>query len=208
MNMQTFKIRAFCIAAMLVMNAHLATAQQTPAGPEVELDTTEGRIVIEMNAEKAPKTVANFLEYVQSGHYDGTVFHRVIPNFMIQCGGMDENLKAKETNPPVRNEAGNGLQNKKYTVAMARTDDDPHSATCQFFINTTDNAFLNRDEARGSAGCAVFGRVVKGLDVVDKIGGTQTHVRSNPAAPSILMDHVPITPIVIKSAKVLSKKNY
>ena len=209
MRRQTFQIRAFCIAATLACGGHLAGAQdaasETSTAPEVELDTTEGKIIIELNPEKAPKTVANFLEYVESGHYEGTVFHRVIPNFMIQCGGMDKNLKEKETKPPVRNEAGNGLKNKKYTVAMARTN-DPHSATCQFFISTADNPFLDRDDASGNAGYAVFGRVVKGLDVVDKIGATQTYARPNPAFPAMLMRDVPVTPIVIKSVKVLSEQ--
>jgi cyclophilin family peptidyl-prolyl cis-trans isomerase len=208
MHLPTFQVRSFCIAATLLLNVQLATAQQTSVGTEVELDTTEGRIVIEVHVDQAPKTVANFLQYVESGHYEGTVFHRVIPDFMIQCGGMDENLHEKKTRQPVRNEAHNGLKNKKYTVAMARKP-DPDSATCQFFINTGENnEFLNRDEARGNAGYTVFGTVVQGLDVVDKIGNTQTHVRSNPAAPSILMEHVPVTPIVIKSAKVLSNNRY
>jgi cyclophilin family peptidyl-prolyl cis-trans isomerase len=208
MHLPTFQVRSICIAATLLLNAQWATAQQTSVGTEVELDTTEGRIVIEVHADEAPKTVANFLQYVVNGHYEGTVFHRVIPDFMIQCGGMDENLHEKKTRLPVRNEAHNGLKNKKYTVAMARKP-DPDSATCQFFINTGEkNEFLNRDEARGNAGYTVFGTVVQGLEVVDKISNTQTHVRSNPAAPSILMEHVPVTPIVIKSAKVLSNNRY
>ncbi len=139
----------------------------------VALDTTEGKIVIELDAEKAPKTVANFLDYVMSGHYEGTVFHRVIKDFMIQGGGMDENLKEKEVKAPVRNEAGNGLKNNKYTVAMARTN-DPHSATSQFFINTADNGFLNREQAQDGFGYTVFGKVVEGMDVVDKIGVVKT----------------------------------
>ena len=220
--MRAMSIGAFCTVVMLISGAGFATvtAQETPTEtaaaseatasnpaerPEVELDTSEGMILIELNAEKAPKTVANFLEYVESGFYENTVFHRVIDGFMIQGGGMDEKLMEKKTLPPIVNEAGNGLTNKKYTVAMARTN-DPHSATSQFFINTADNAFLNPDSAQGSAGYAVFGRVVKGLDVVDKIGKTQTNARPNPAFPAMLMRDVPVTPIVIKSAKVREKK--
>jgi peptidyl-prolyl cis-trans isomerase A (cyclophilin A) len=204
MHLQAFPVRFVCAVATMLLIVPTAVAQQASPGMEVELETTEGRIVIELDAQKAPKSVANFLEYVESGHYRGTVFHRVIPGFMIQGGGMNENLLEKGSRPPVRNEAGNGLQNTKYTIAMARKP-DPESATCQFFINTGDNKeSLDRDEARGNPGYAVFGHVVKGRDVVDKIGSTQTHVRPNPSAPSILLEHVPVSPIVIKSARVLS----
>jgi cyclophilin family peptidyl-prolyl cis-trans isomerase len=220
--MQIMSIRTFCVTATLVLGVAVAAAQDVPgqeggngetsgnatntsSAPEVELDTTEGKILIELNPEKAPKTVTNFLDYVESGHYDGTVFHRVIDGFMIQGGGMDGNLKEKKTKPPVLNEADNGLINKKYTVAMARTG-DPHSATCQFFINTADNTFLDRANAADGFGYTVFGRVVKGLDVVDKIGSTPTNARPNPAFPAMLMRDVPVTPIVIKSARVVSKK--
>ncbi len=215
MQMRIPSIGAFCATIALAVGVSCATAQETSsdaaspardpsAYPEVELDTSEGKILIELNAEKAPKSVANFLEYVNSGHYENTVFHRVIPGFMIQGGGMDKTLKEKETKPPIRNEAGNGLVNKKYTLAMARTN-DPHSATCQFFINTADNAFLDPNVAQGSAGYAVFGRVVKGLDVVDKISATPTGPRQNPDFPAMLMRDVPITPIMIKSARVVTK---
>lgn len=208
MQIRTMSIRAFCIAATLILGVLAAKAQETagPARPEVELDTTEGKILIELNPEKAPKTVANFLEYVESGYYAGTVFHRVIDGFMIQAGGKDENLKDKETKPPIRNEAGNGLVNKKYTIAMARTN-EPHSADSQFFINTADNPDLDRNDAQGLAGYAVFGRVVKGLDVVDKISSTKTYSRPNPDFPAMLMQNVPAKPIVIKSAKVLTKES-
>lgn len=171
--------------------------------PEVELQTSEGTIVIELNAEKAPKTVANFLDYVKSGHFDGTVFHRVIKDFMIQGGGLDANLKEKDTRPPVVNEGGNGLDNKEYTVAMARTS-DPNSATSQFFINTETNSFLDRKNSRDGYGYAVFGRVVKGLDVVDRIEGVETGAKPDPRG--ILMRDVPVEPVVIKKATVLSKK--
>jgi cyclophilin family peptidyl-prolyl cis-trans isomerase len=171
----------------------------------VEFDTSEGKFVMELNAEKAPKTVENFLKYVESGHYDGTVFHRVIPDFMIQGGGFDQALKEKETLPPVRNEGDNGLTNDRYTVAMARTP-DPHSATAQFFVNTSaklgGNSSLNRAEARDGFGYTVFGKVTKGTEVVDKIGATKTQSIPDPARPNRLMSDVPATSIVIKSAKV------
>ncbi len=187
------------------MGGPLSAADGSSNPVLVELDTTEGKIVLELNAEKAPKTVANFLDYAMSGHYEGTVFHRVIKDFMIQGGGMDKNLKEKEVKPPVRNEAGNGLKNDKYTVAMARTN-DPHSATSQFFINTADNGFLNRDQAQDGYGYTVFGKVIEGMDIVDKIGTVKTGAHPNPAFPAMLMRDVPVTPITIKSAKVVAKQ--
>ncbi len=193
--------RIMCLtAAMSLLGFSITSAQQPVL---VEMVTSEGRIVLELNAEKAPKTVANFLQYVKSGHYEGTVFHRVIPDFMIQGGGMDKDLKEKDTLPPVRNEGGNGLKNKKYTIAMARTP-DPHSATSQFFINTGEkNDFLNREQAQDGYGYTVFGKVIEGMDVVDKIGKTQTEARANPAGFGQLMRDVPVNPIEIKSVKVL-----
>ena len=135
--------------------------------PLVEFDTSEGKFVMELYPDKAPQTVENFLKYVGSGHYDGTIFHRVIRNFMIQGGGFDQKMKEKETGPPVRNEADNGLGNEQYTVAMARTA-DPHSATAQFFVNTNaqpgGNGFLNRDQARDGFGYTVFGKVIDGTE--------------------------------------------
>ncbi len=210
MHMKNLKIQAFCIAAMFVFGGPLSAADEAASGSssavQVALDTTEGRIVIELDAEKTPKTVANFLDYVMSGHYEGTVFHRVIKDFMIQGGGMDENLKEKEVKPPVQNEAGNGLKNKKYTIAMARTN-DPHSATSQFFINTGDkNDFLNREQAQDGFGYTVFGNVVEGMEVVDKIGNVKTGAHPNPTFPAMLMRDVPVTPITIKSAKVVAKQ--
>ena len=164
--------------------------------PYVELETTMGNIVIELNQEKAPNTVANFLEYVKSGHYDGTIFHRVIDGFMIQGGGMDANMKEKSTNAPIQNEADNGLKNEVGTIAMARTS-DPHSATAQFFINVKDNSFLNFSGKNPQGwGYAVFGKVVKGMDVADKISQVQTH----DVGP---YQNVPSKPVVILSAKVL-----
>lgn len=166
--------------------------------PYVELETTMGNIVIELNQEKAPNTVANFLEYVKSGHYDGTIFHRVIDGFMIQGGGMDANMKEKSTNAPIQNEADNGLKNEVGTIAMARTS-DPHSATAQFFINVKDNSFLNFSGKNPQGwGYAVFGKVTEGMEIVNKIKGVPTGKYGFHA-------DVPTTPVVITHAKVIEK---
>ena len=166
--------------------------------PIVELDTTYGNIVIELNAEKAPITVANFIDYVESGHYDGLIFHRVIDGFMIQGGGMDSDMNEKRTGTPIKNEADNGLKNTTGTIAMARTS-DPHSATAQFFINVRDNDFLNYSSPTPQGwGYAVFGRVIEGMDVVNQIKGVPTGRFGYHA-------DVPTTPIVINSAKVIKK---
>ena len=143
--------------------------------PKVELHIADyGVITIELDAEKAPKSVANFLNYVRKGHYNGTIFHRVIPGFMIQGGGFDTAMNQKPTDAPIENEANNGLKNDKYTVAMARTQ-APHSASAQFFINVADNAFLNHTAPSMQGwGYAVFGRVVAGTDVVDRIESVKT----------------------------------
>ena len=142
------------------------------SNPKVELHITNyGVITLELDADKAPKSVENFVNYVKKGHYDGTIFHRVISNFMVQGGGMDAEMNQKPTDAAIENEATNGLKNDKYTVAMARTN-APHSATAQFFINTTDNDFLNN--SAGNWGYAVFGKVVGGTDVVDKIKAVKT----------------------------------
>ncbi|MDB5854827.1 MAG: peptidylprolyl isomerase [Herminiimonas sp.] len=158
--------------------------------PQVQLKTSMGNIVLELYPEKAPKSVANFLEYVRNGHYNGTIFHRVIESFMIQGGGFDANMVQKKTRPPIENEARNGLKNDAYTVAMARTS-DPNSGSAQFFINVKANNFLNYPGQDG-AGYAVFGKVIKGMDVVDKIK----------AVPTGRMD-VPQEPVVIESASIL-----
>ncbi|PIE69453.1 MAG: peptidylprolyl isomerase [Deltaproteobacteria bacterium] len=140
----------------------------------VRMETSKGVIVLELFEEKAPRTVKNFLRYVKDGFYEGTIFHRVIRNFMIQGGGMDEKMQEKKTFSPIKNEADNGVKNEAYTVAMARTM-DPHSATAQFFINTVDNAFLNhRAKSEEGWGYAVFGKVVEGKDVVDAIKAVET----------------------------------
>ena len=155
---------------------------------KVKLATTMGDIVIELDAAKAPKTVDNFVQYVKSGHYDGTIFHRVIGNFMIQGGGMTADMKQKPTRAPIPLESRNGLTNVRGSVAMARTN-DPNSATAQFFISVVDNAFLDAANARDGHGYAVFGKVVSGMDVVDKI-------RAVPTGPG----DVPVQPVTIKSA--------
>jgi len=145
------------------------------SNPQVELHIAGlGTIKIELDAAKAPNSVANFLSYVNKGHYDGTVFHRVIPGFMIQGGGFEPGMTQKATDKPIDNEANNGLKNTKYTLAMARTN-DPHSATAQFFINIADNGFLNHTAPSAQGwGYAVFGKVVAGTDVVDKIAAVKT----------------------------------
>jgi peptidyl-prolyl cis-trans isomerase B (cyclophilin B) len=160
--------------------------------PMVKLTTNHGVITLELNAEKAPETVANFLKYVESGFYNGTVFHRVIDNFMVQGGGFLPGLKQKPVNAPIKNEAANGLTNDNYTVAMARTS-DPHSATAQFFINVKNNDFLNYTAS--SPGYAVFGRVVEGKDVVDKIKKVATENRG-------MHQNVPVEDVVIEKAEV------
>lgn len=166
--------------------------------PKVALKTTQGVIVLELYPDKAPKTVANFLDYVQSGFYDGTIFHRVIPGFVIQGGGFDASLVQKKTKEPVENEAANGLSNLRGTVAMARTA-QVHSATSQFFINLTDNTFLDhRDDSARGFGYCVFGRVVEGMDVVDAIAAMPT----GPAGP--LARDVPQKAVVILKAELLA----
>ena len=163
----------------------------------VLIKTLLGDMTLELEADKAPATVANFVEYAQSGHYDGTIFHRVINNFMVQGGGFDTDMRQKGTNAPIQNEANNGLKNDRGTIAMARTM-DPHSATAQFFINVSDNDFLNfSGENMQGWGYAVFGRVVEGEDVLDKI-------RVVPTGSQAGHQDVPTDPIVIESVTVLS----
>jgi peptidyl-prolyl cis-trans isomerase A (cyclophilin A) len=178
-------------ASILASQAWAAEPAAPPAGPStrVALETSQGRIVVELQADKAPKTVANFLQYVNDGFYDGTIFHRVIAGFMIQGGGLSEAMVEKPTRPPIPIESNNGLKNKRGALAMARLP-DPNSATAQFFINVVDNAFLDYP-GRDGAGYTVFGKVVEGMDVVDKIRA----VRTGPG-------DVPLTPITIKTARV------
>ena len=162
----------------------------------VELQTSAGTIRVELDDLKAPASAQNFIDYVEAGHYDGTVFHRVIKGFMIQGGGMDASMKQKATRAPIANEANNGLTNEKYTLAMARTN-DPHSATAQFFINTTNNAFLNfKSESAQGWGYAVFGKVVSGQDVVDQIERVATGRKG-------FHDDVPLEAVTILKACVV-----
>jgi peptidyl-prolyl cis-trans isomerase A (cyclophilin A) len=172
--------------------AGLAAFSAPAWADKVRLTTSMGDIVIELDAQKAPKSVANFEAYVKEGHYDGTIFHRVIPNFMIQGGGMTADMREKPTHKPIENEASNGLHNGIGTVAMARTN-DPNSATAQFFINVHDNGFLDANPAQGNPGYAVFGKVVSGMDVVDRI-------RTVPTATKGIFQDVPVAPVVIKKA--------
>lgn len=165
---------------------------------KVALNTNYGRIVLELNAEKAPKTVANFVEYVKSGHYNGTIFHRVIDGFMVQGGGFDDKMKQKSTNAPIQNEADNGLTNDIGTVAMARTM-DPHSASAQFFINVGNNGFLNHSGKNPQGwGYAVFGKVSEGMDIVNKIKGVPTGNAGG-------HQDVPRDGVVIESAEVVAE---
>ena len=169
--MHIFKVfSAFALSFSLT-----ALAANSPTShPQVEIKTNLGKVVLELYPDKAPKTVDNFLHYVKDGHYTGTIFHRVIPGFMIQGGGFDKTFKQKSTRPPVENEAGNGLKNEIGTVAMARTT-DPHSATAQFFINVANNTFLNHTSPtpRGY-GYTVFGKVIEGMDVANRIAAVPT----------------------------------
>jgi peptidyl-prolyl cis-trans isomerase A (cyclophilin A) len=177
---------AQALAALLLATALPGWAQK------VRLATSEGDIVLELDAAKAPKTVENFLAYVQAGHYDGTIFHRVIENFMIQGGGMRPDLSPKPTRAPIALESKNGLANLRGTVAMARTM-VPDSATAQFFINVQDNAFLDAANSRDGHGYAVFGKVVAGMETVDKIKAVPT---SNAAGQA----NVPVKPVIIRKA--------
>ena len=179
-------------AAGLALIAALSpTMAAEAASPQVRLETSSGVIVLALDAAKAPATVANFLAYVDAGHYDGTLFHRVIPGFMIQGGGFDRDFRQKETRAPIENEAGNGLKNLRGTVAMARTN-DPHSATAQFFINSVDNGFLDHTAKNPNGwGYAVFGRVTEGLEVVDAISQAKTGAKNGhqdaPVEPVVLL---------------------
>ena len=175
--------------SLLVCTAFAAGAAEAK-NPVVLMDTSLGKIKIELFAKEAPISVKNFLEYVNKGFYNGTCFHRVINGFMIQGGGFTADMKMKPTNTPIKNEAGNGLKNDRGTIAMARTN-IPDSATSQFFINVVDNAALNRPNPDGY-GYAVFGKVIEGMDVVDKIKGVKTRMNMG-------MRDVPETPVVIKS---------
>jgi len=182
---------------LVILSATAAGSGAMAADPQVDLKTSLGTIRIELYPAKSPKTVANFLQYVKDGHYSGVIFHRVIPNFMIQVGGFDRDMKEKKTREPIQNEAKNGLKNDIGTLAMARTN-APHSASAQFFINLKDNDFLNYPGQDGW-GYAVFGKVVSGMDVVNKIAKV-------PTGNSGHFSDVPREAIVIESATLVGDK--
>ena len=189
-------MKAILIATLIAVGVVLAAgAADKPApNPKVVLETSKGRIVIELYLQKAPETVVNFLDYVDAKFYDGTIFHRVIPGFMIQGGGFNVFMQRKSGKKPIKNEADKGLNNDRGTIAMARTQ-DPHSATAQFFINTVDNDFLNHRGKSGQAwGYAVFGKVIQGMDVVDAISSMKTENAG-------MMRNVPVESVLIVKAK-------
>ncbi len=191
--MKTTSVLALVFAATVAV---AFAAENTAHNLQVFLDTSKGKIVIELFPQKAPVSVKNFLSYVDEGFYNKTIFHRVIPNFMIQGGGLTAAMKPKNTKPPIKNEADNGLQNQRGTIAMARTQ-NPHSATSQFFINTVNNDFLNhKRKDLQNWGYAVFGRVVDGMDVVDAISNVKTGVRG-------MYRDVPNQPVVIREVRRL-----
>jgi peptidyl-prolyl cis-trans isomerase A (cyclophilin A) len=179
------------LAMLLVATVGLCGAVSASA-QKVLLDTSMGKIVLQLDHDKAPKTVDNFVAYVKAGHYDGTIFHRVIDSFMIQGGGMTPDMAEKPTKAPIPLESKNGLTNVKGTVAMARTS-DPNSATSQFFINVKDNGFLDQKQSPDGNGYAVFGKVIDGMDVVDKIRTVKTGNKG-------MNGNVPIEPVIIKKA--------
>ena len=183
-------LNALALTAMFSV-APLASAAEAP---KVKLTTSMGDIVVQLNPDKAPKTVANFLQYVKDGFYKGTIFHRVMDGFMIQGGGFTADMKQKDTRPPVEIESKNGLKNDKYTIAMARTM-DPHSASAQFFLNSKNNDFLNYPGQDGW-GYAVFGKVTEGQDIVDQMNGVKT-------SRSGMHSDVPVDPIIIEKVEVI-----
>ena len=184
--------------ALIVIGAMVFTGAEDVAAenPKILLDTSKGEVVLELYPDKAPDTVKNFLNYVDTKFFDGTIFHRVIPNFMIQGGGFTDDMKQKPTQAPIKNEADTGIKNDRGTIAMARTG-DPHSATGQFFINTVDNDFLNhKNKTPQGWGYAAFGKVIKGMDTVDAISAVKTSNRGS-------YQDVPVEAVVIESAKRL-----
>ncbi|HYA66170.1 MAG TPA: peptidylprolyl isomerase [Burkholderiaceae bacterium] len=190
-------LATFALAVVGSSTLHAQTAAPAAAGATpvvVTLETSAGVIVLELDAQHAPRTVANFTQYVKDGFYSGTIFHRVIPGFMIQGGGFTQDQQQKATRAPIGIESNNGLKNARGSIAMARTS-DPNSATAQFFINLVDNAFLDYPGRDGN-GYTVFGHVVQGMDVVDKIGGTPT-ANKGPA-----FSNLPVTPIIIEKARL------
>ena len=190
-------MRTGFIATLIIMMtiSSVSASEEKNENPEIILETTKGKIVLQLDAKKAPVTVSNFKDYVESGHYDGTIFHRVIPGFMIQGGGFTPDMRQKPVKDPIKNEADNGLKNKRGTIAMARTP-TPHSATAQFFINTEDNSFLDhKSKDIKGWGYAVFGKVIEGMDVVDSIASVKTGIKGGHR-------DVPVEPVVILKATV------
>jgi len=193
-RMNRFLARGQRVAAIAVTSALLLGTGMAAHAQKVKLATSAGDIVIELDKAKAPKTVDNFVQYVKDGHYNGTVFHRVIPNFMIQGGGMTADMAEKKTREPIPLESKNGLSNVRGSIAMARTG-DPNSATSQFFINVQDNPRLDAANARDGNGYAVFGKVISGMEVVDKI-------RVVPTSSKGMHNDVPMAPVTINKATI------
>ncbi len=191
--MMSVKVLILCFVVFSVV---AGTARA--ANPVVAVETNHGTFKIELFEDKAPGTVKNFLKYVEDKHYDGTIFHRVIPTFMIQGGGFEPGMKEKKSRDPIKNESSNGLSNLKGTIAMARTG-EPNSATAQWYVNVKDNAFLDKAKAADGVGYCVFGRVIEGLDVVDKIKAVDTDTVKS-------FENVPTKDVVIKSVKVVKEE--
>ena len=191
--MMSVKVLVLCFVAFSVV---AGTARA--ANPVVAVETNHGTFKIELFEDKAPGTVKNFLKYVEDKHYDGTIFHRVISDFMIQGGGFEPGMKEKKTREAIKNESSNGLSNLKGTIAMARTG-EPDSATAQWYVNVKDNTFLDKAKARDGVGYCVFGRVIEGMDVVDKIKGVDTGNAKG-------FENVPTKDVVIKSVKVVKEE--
>ena len=190
------KIKLIVVLSALITLVTAGVTMAAAGNPKVEMETSKGKFVIELLPEKAPETVKNFLNYVDAKYYDGTIFHRVIPKFMIQGGGFTSDMKKKSAGAPIKNEADNGLKNDRGTIAMARTG-DPHSAAAQFFINSVDNAFLNhKSKTQQGWGYVVFGKVISGMDVIDAISSVKTVTRGR-------FRDVPSETIEIRSARVL-----
>jgi len=189
------RLTVITLALVFAASSEGAAMEEKKVNPSVIIETSLGNITVELNQEKAPKTVANFLEYVKTGYFKGTIFHRVIKGFMVQGGGLSADMKNKPTQSPIENEATNGLKNARGTIAMARTA-EIHSATSQFFINTVDNSFLDhRSTSPDKFGYCVFGKVTSGMDVVDKIEGAQTETKG-------MYQNVPTKPVLITDARL------
>ena len=186
-------IRLLLATTLMAFALLTPTLAQESKNPRVVMETNHGKVVIELFADKAPLSVKNFLQYVDDKHYDGTIFHRVIADFMIQGGGFEPGLKEKKTRDPIKNEAGNNLRNERGTLAMARTG-QPDSATSQFYINTVDNKALDRENAGDGVGYAVFGRVVEGMEAIDKIRRVKTETQGG-------HQNVPEQDVIIKSVR-------